>query len=288
MFSAIKDLLKYDKRFTFGFSVMSLMVFLAILSFFSPYDPKVWHVAPRDMPPSLKHLLGTTSTGQDVFWLATYAIRNSLLLSVIAVIISRVIAIFLGLLTGYKGGFLDRFLMTINDSFVILPLLPILILIASVIKGALNINNLGILLGIFGWAWDARVLRSQILSLREREFTYTAKLSGMKTLSIIVKEYLPFIIPLIMATAMNNMLWVIGMEVTLAILGLSSLEISTLGTMIHWSVNSQSLLLGIWWWILTPVCICILLFISLYMLSISISEFLDPRTRLQRIEVMKG
>lgn len=288
MFSAIKDLLKYDKRFRFGFSVMSLMVFLAILSLFSPYNPKVWHVAPRDMPPSLKHLLGTTSMGQDVFWLATYAIRNSLLLSVIAVIVSRVIAIFLGLITGYKGGFLDRFLMTINDSFVILPLLPILILIASVIKGALNINNLGILLGIFGWAWDARVLRSQILSLREREFTYTAKLSGMKTLSIIIKEYLPFIIPLIMATAMNNMLWVIGMEVTLAILGLSSLEIPTLGTMIHWSVTSQALLLGFWWWILTPVFICILLFISLYMLSVSISEFLDPRTRLQRIEVMKG
>lgn len=288
MFSAIKDLLKYDRRFAFGFSVMMLMIFLAILSFFSPYDPKVWHVVPRDMPPSLKHLIGTTSMGQDVFWLATYAVRNSLLLSIIAVIISRVIAIFLGLITGYKGGFLDRFLMTINDSFVILPLLPILILIASVIKGALNINNLGILLGVFGWAWDARVLRSQILSLREREFTYTAKLSGMKTLSIIVKEYLPFIIPLIMATALNNMLWVIGMEVTLAILGLSSLEIPTLGTMIHWSVNSQSLLLGIWWWILTPVFICILLFISLYMLSVSISEFLDPRTRLQRIEVMKG
>jgi len=288
MLSTIRDLLKYDKRFTFGFSVMSLMIFLAILSYFSPYDPKVWNIVPRDMPPSLKHLLGTTSMGQDVFWLATFAIRNSLFLSLIAVFISRIIAIFLGLITGYKGGALDRTLMTINDSFVILPLLPILILIASVIKGSLNIRNLGILLGIFGWAWDARVLRSQILSLREREFTYTARLSGMRTLSIILKEYLPFIMPLIMATAMNNMLWVIGMEVTLAILGLSSLEIPTLGTMIHWSVNSQSLLLGIWWWILTPVFICILLFISLYMLSVSISEFLDPRTRLQRIEVMKG
>ncbi|HRU32802.1 MAG TPA: ABC transporter permease subunit, partial [bacterium] len=132
-----------------------------------------------------------------------------------------------------------------------------------------------------------RVIRSQILSLREREFTYTARLSGMKTSSIILKEYLPFIVPLIMATAMNNMLWAIGMEVTLAILGLSSLEIPTLGTMIHWSVNSQSLLLGIWWWILTPVIICIFLFISLYMLSVSISEFLDPRSRLKRIEVMK-
>lgn len=287
MFTTIRDLLKYDRRFLFGSSIMLIMITLTVLSFFSPYDPKSWNVVPRDMPPSAEHPLGTTSMGQDVFWLATFAVRNSLLLSVIAVLISRVIAIILGLVTGYKGGIIDRVLMTVNDSFVILPLLPILILIASVIKGGLNIVNLGILLGMFGWAWDARVLRSQILSLREREFTYTARLSGMKTLDIIIKEYLPFIIPLIMATAMNNMLWVIGMEVTLAILGLSSLEIPTLGTMIHWSVNSQSLLLGIWWWILTPVVICILLFLSLYMLSVSISEFLDPRTRLQRIEVMK-
>lgn len=287
MFTTIRDLLKYDRRFLFGSSIMLIMITLTVLSFFSPYDPKSWNVVPRDMPPSAGHPLGTTSMGQDVFWLATFAVRNSLLLSVIAVLISRVIAIILGLVTGYKGGIIDRVLMTVNDSFVILPLLPILILIASVIKGGLNIVNLGILLGMFGWAWDARVLRSQILSLREREFTYTARLSGMKTLDIIIKEYLPFIIPLIMATAMNNMLWVIGMEVTLAILGLSSLEIPTLGTMIHWSVNSQSLLLGIWWWILTPVVICILLFLSLYMLSVSISEFLDPRTRLQRIEVMK-
>ncbi|HHV81238.1 MAG TPA: ABC transporter permease [bacterium] len=287
MFSTIKTLFKYNKKFAFGFTVISILVFLAILSFFSPYDPKVWNLTPRDLPPSIQHPLGTTSMGQDVFWLATYAIKNSLFLSIISMFISRIIAIAVGLVAGYKGGSLDRILMTLNDSFVIIPLLPILILIASVLKGGLNIVNLGILLGFFGWAWDARVIRSQILSLREREFTYTARLSGMKTSSIILKEYLPFIVPLIMATAMNNMLWAIGMEVTLAILGLSSLEIPTLGTMIHWSVNSQSLLLGIWWWILTPVIICIFLFISLYMLSVSISEFLDPRSRLKRIEVMK-
>jgi len=89
---------------------------------------------------------------------------------------------------------------------------------------------------------------------------------------------------MIMATAINSIIFVIGTEIVLAVFGLSSLETPTLGTMIYWSVNYQAMLLGIWWWILTPVVICILLILSLYMLSVSISDFLDPRTRLQVIK----
>ncbi|NMB45460.1 MAG: ABC transporter permease [Firmicutes bacterium] len=288
MFKTLADIMHHDKRFTFGFTVMLILLAGAILSAFSPYDPKVWNVVPRDQPPSAQYILGTTSTGQDVFWQATWAIRNSLLMGLIAMISSRVVAVVVGLVAGYRGGALDRILMTLTDSFVILPLLPILILVASILKQSLSVMNLGILLGVFGWAWDARVIRSQVLSLREREFTYTAILSGMSTPKIIFQEYLPFIFPLITATAMNNMLWAIGMEVTLAVLGLVSLEVATLGTMIHWAVNSQSILLGMWWWILTPVVILIFVFVALYMLSLSINEFLDPRIRVQRITEMKG
>lgn len=226
--------------------------------------------------------------GQDVFWQATWAIRNTLIMGLVATISSRFVAVAVGLLAGYSGGMIDRILMTITDSFVILPLLPILILIASILKQSLNAVNLGFLLGIFGWAWDARVIRSQVLSLREREFTYTAKLSGMSTARIVFREYMPFIFPLVTATVMNNMLWAIGMEVTLAVLGLVSLEVPTLGTMIHWAVNSQSMLLGHWWWILTPVVICLFNFIALYMLSLSFNQYLDPRIRIQRIQQVKG
>jgi len=285
MFNILKDLLKHDKRFLFGFVVMFSLIFLSILSLFCPYDLKLWNVVPRDLPPSLGHPLGTSSLGQDIFWKATRAIGNSLLIALIAALISRVIAILVALIAGYKGGMTDRVVMSVNDSFVVLPLLPLLVLIASVLRGRMNIFYLGIILGIFGWAWDARQIRAQILSLREREFTYTAALSGMRTSRLVLKEHLPFVIPLIMATAINNMIWAIGMEVILAVFGLSDLDTPTLGTMIHWSVHYQAMLLGIWWWILTPVIICIFLFVALYMLSTSISEFLDPRTRLQRIKI---
>lgn len=285
--TALKELL-IDGRFKFGFIVICVLIFLAVLSLFSPYDMEIWNLVPRDMPPSIEHPLGTNSMGQDIFWKLTFAIRNSFLMALITAFFSRIIAVIVGLVAGFKGGKVDRMLMSLNDSFVILPLLPILILLGSILKERLNIVTLGFVLALFGWAWDARVIRSQILSLRERGFTYTAILSGQKTFELIYKEYVPFIIPLVFATAINNMFWAVGMEVTLAILGLSNLNIPTLGTMLHWAINYQAMLLGYWWWILTPVVTAVLLFVALYLLSVSISEYLDPRTRIQRIGTAKG
>jgi len=284
---SFKELMK-DGRFKFAFIVICVLAFMSLLSFFSPYNPLKWNVVPRDLPPRWPHIFGTTSQGQDLFWQSTFAIRNSLTIALIASSISRVIAIIVGLVAGYRGGRTDTILMSINDSFVVMPLLPILILIASVMRGNLTMVALGLILSLFGWAWDARVIRSQVLSLREREFTYTAILSGTKTFNLVIKEYFPFIIPIIFSTIINNMIWAIGMEVTLAILGLTNIEVPTIGTMIHWAVNYQSMLLGYWWWILTPVVISIFLFVALYLLSSSLSEYLDPRTRIQRIGEARG
>lgn len=280
--------LMLDGKFKFAFLVVCVLVFLSILSFFSPYNIGRWNVVPRDLPPSIVHILGTNSMGQDVFWQMTFAIRNSFLMAIIAAFFSRIIAIIVGLLAGFKGGRSDRILMSLNDSFIVLPILPILILLGSILKERLNIISLGLILALFGWAWDARVIRAQILSLREREFTYTALLSGQKSFELVYKEYLPFIIPIVSATAINNMFWAVGMEVTLAILGLSNLTIPTLGTMLYWAINYQAMLLGHWWWIATPVVVAVFLFVALYLLSVSISEYLDPRTRIQRIGTAEG
>ncbi|KUK33236.1 MAG: Oligopeptide ABC transporter, permease protein [Thermotoga sp. 47_83] len=278
----LKDLLR-DTRFRFGFIVFLVLAGLSVLSFFSPYNPYLWNQVPRDLPPQWPHILGTNSMGQDIFWKLTFAVRNSLIMSLIAGLVSRVIAMIVGMIAGYKGGTADRILMFLSDSFLVIPLFIIIVLIATMVKARLSLPMLGLLLGVFGWAWDARVIRSQVLSLRERDFTYTALLSGSKALAIVFKEYLPFLIPLIFATLIGNMSWAIGMEITLAILGVSNLDIPTLGTMLQWSINYQALLLGYWWWVLTPVITSIFLFIALYLISVSISEYLDPRMRIQRI-----
>jgi peptide/nickel transport system permease protein len=272
-----------DRRFSIGAIVMVILVLLALTSFFSPYDPTVWRVVPRDLPPSWEHFLGTNSLGQDVFWVMTFGIRNSLLLAVLSATISRIIALTVGLVSGYMGGIIDRVLMFINDGFIVLPLLLVLVLLALLLQEHLNLIMMALLFGVMGWALDARFIRTQILSLRERDFTYTAILSGTPSFRLIVDEYLLYVVPLTMATLIGNMAWVTGMEVTLAYLGLTDVTIPTLGTILHFALNYQAILLGLWWWIFTPIGISVALFVALYLLSISISEYLDPRARIQRV-----
>lgn len=272
-----------DYRFSLSFIVLVIILVLAFLSIFSPYDPTLWNVVPKDIKPSAKYLLGTDSNGQDIFWQATFAVRNSLIISLIAGLVSRVIAILVGMVAGYRGGTTDRVLMFIGDSLLVIPLFLIMVMLAMMVRKFMNLVVLGLLLSFFGWAWDARTIRSLILSLREREFTKTAILSGTGTVKLVLKEYMPFAMPLIFSTLINNIAWAIGLEITLAFLGLVNLNIPTLGTMLNWALFYQSILLGRWWWVLTPVVLSLFLFIALYWLSTSISEYLDPRTRVQRV-----
>jgi len=275
--------LSRDGRFSLGAVVFLALALLALLSFFSPYDPTEWRVVPRDRPPSSEYLLGTDSKGQDVFWQMTFAVRNSLALAVFAAAISRVVAVTVGLVAGYCGGLIDRVLMFISDGFLVMPLFLIIVMLAMLVREHMNTVNLAMLLGVLGWAWDARLIRSQVLSLREREFTYTAILSGTATRKLIFNEYFLFIMPLVFTTLINNMGFVVGMEMTLALIGLTNLAVPTLGAMLRWAVSYQAMLLGLWWWLFAPIGVAVALFVALYLVSIGTSEYLDPRNRIQRV-----
>jgi peptide/nickel transport system permease protein len=280
----LRDLFR-DYRFFFSFFVLVIILILAVLSFVSPYDPTLWNVVPKNLSPSMKYLLGTDSNGQDIFWQATFAVRNSLIISLIAASVSRVIAVLVGMVAGYARGNTDRVLMFISDGLLVIPLFLILVMLAMMVRQHMNLVVLGLLLSLFGWAWDARVIRSVTLSLRERDFTKTAILSGTGTVKLVLKEYMPFATPLIFSTLINNISWAIGLEMTLALLGLVNVNVPTLGTMLNWAIIYQAMFLGRWFWVLTPVVLAVFMFIALYWLSVSISEYLDPRTRIQRVGV---
>lgn len=283
MLRVLRDLLKYDGRFRIAFIFLVAVVFMIFLSFISPYDPNKSFVVAMDTPPSLEHVFGTDSRGQDIFWWMTFAVRNSLLMGVITAVISRVIAILVGLAAGYQGGWIDRALMSVNDSFVVLPLLPILILLGFLLRDIMNLYLLGVILGFFGWPYDARLIRSQVLSLKERSFTRTAVYSGANSFWITINEHLPFVLPIVFATTINNMLWSIGNEVTLSVLGLSDLTNPSIGTALYWANQHGALVAGVWWWIAAPTVVAIILFLGLYLLFASINEYIDPRTRLRLI-----
>ena len=278
----LRDLFR-DYRFCFSFIVLLIILTMALLSTVSPHDPTLWNVVPKNLPPSVKYPFGTDGNGQDIFWQATFAVRNSLIISLIAASISRVIAVLVGMVAGYTGGNTNRVLMFISDGLLVIPLFLILVMLAMMVRAHMSMVVLGLMLSFFGWAWDARVIRSVILSLRERDFTKTAILSGTGTVKLVLNEYMPFATPLIFSTLINNISWAIGLEMTLALLGLVDVNVPTLGTMLNWAITYQAMFLGRWNWVLTPVILAVLMFIALYWLSVSISEYLDPRTRIQRV-----
>ena len=141
----LRDLFR-DYRFCFSFIVLLIILILAFLSIFSPYDPTLWNVVPRDLKPSAEYLLGTDSNGQDIFWQATFAVRNSLIISLIAGLVSRVIAILVGMVAGYSGGTTDRGLMFIGDSLLVIPLFLIMVMLAMMVRKYMNLVVLGLLL----------------------------------------------------------------------------------------------------------------------------------------------
>ena len=283
MFTVLRDLLRRNREFAAGVFLVAFVVVVALLSFVSPYPPNLTYVVPPDVPPGWPYILGTTSRGQDVFWLLTFAIRNTLLFGLAVAIISRIISLVIGLVAGYMGGFVDRVLMSLNDTFIVIPLFPILVLFYFVMRDRMSWALLAVVMAFLGWAYDARLIRSVAMSLRAREFTDTGIFSGMSMPRILVAEHLPYVLPIVFSTTLNNMNWSIGLEVTLSVLGFTDVNTPTIGMMIFWANQHTALVAGIWWWVFFPVALVIVAFIGLFLLAVSMNEYIDPRSRLGRV-----
>jgi peptide/nickel transport system permease protein len=282
MLKVLRDLLRHNREFAIGVTLLAIVVAVAAASLFSPYPPEDSYVVPPDVPPSWPYIFGTTSRGQDVFWQLTFAIRNTLIFGFCVALLSRALSLVVGLVAGYAGGAVDRVLMAINDSFIVIPLFPILVLFYFVMRERLSWLGLALVMACLGWAYDARLIRSVAMSLRTREFTETGIFSGMSMRQILVEEHLPYVLPIVFATTMNNINWSIGLEVTLAVLGFTDINRPTIGMMIYWANQHTALVAGIWWWIFFPVALVVATFIGLFLLAISMNEHIDPRSRLGR------
>jgi peptide/nickel transport system permease protein len=283
MLAILRDLLRYNAEFRIGALLVGFVLVLSLLAGFSPYPPQDVYVVPPDVPPSLTYWFGTTSRGQDVFWEMTGALRNTLAFGVLVAAISRVIALVVGLVSGYLGGKADQAIMALNDTIGALPHIPILLLVYFVLRSQMSWVVLAVVASLLGWSYDSRLIRSVALSLRHREFTRHAVFSGMRTSQILIREHLPYVVPIIFFTAMNNLIWAIGLEVTLSILGFCDINRPSVGGMIYWANAHSAMVSGIWWWIAFPMIFVVILFLGLFMLAMSINEYIDPRSRLARM-----
>lgn len=283
MFVVLRDLIRYNIEFAAGLVLITIVILFAAASLFSPVDPALVYTTFPDLPPSSEFWFGTNSRGQDLFWQLSFAFRNSLIFGFTVAIISRVISIAVGLTAGYAGGWVDRSLMFVNDVFVALPIFPVLVLFYFVLRDSLDSFTLALLMASFGWPYDARLIRSVALGLKHREFTRHAVFAGMSTPKILLQEHLPYVMPIVFSTFMNNMLWSIGLEVTLAVLGFTNINQPTIGTVLYWANSHSAMVVGVWWWVVIPIVLVVITFLGLFLLAISTNEYIDPRSRLRRM-----
>lgn len=283
MLTVLRDLLRYNREFAVGLALVLFILVIAACSFFSPFDPRDVYLLPPDVAPSSDYLLGTTSRGQSTFWQLSFAIRNTLAFGIAVAVLSRIISLTVGLVAGYLGGRTDRVLMAVNDTFIVIPLFPILVLCYFVLRDQMNWIILALIMACLGWAYDARLIRSITMSLRTREFTEHSVFSGMNTRQVVTQEHFPYVLPVVFSTTMNNINWSIGLEVTLSVLGFTNVDTPTIGVMIYWANQHAAMISGVWWWIFFPVALVVMTFISFFLLSISMNEYIDPRTRLSRM-----
>ena len=257
-----------NPRLGIGLTILLVMgIGSFILPTFAPVDPSIQASYMRNLPPSGMHLLGTNSLGQDIFWFLVFAVRNSLTLGVLVALGVTVIATAVGLSAGYIGGAFERAVMLVVDTFITVPLLPILIILGALIRGNTSFLSVGIIIVIFGWAWDARTVRAMALSLREREFINMARFSGANTVQVILREIFPYVSAYMVVGFINTVLFAINTEATLSVIGLSKVEVPTLGSIIFWALNYNALFTGQYVWLVAPIIATITLFLGLFLTS---------------------
>lgn len=262
----LKSMKNWDFQLRLGVILLSICLIIGfILPFFGDSNPEAWGTYTKNLKPQAGHLLGTTSLGQDIFWLLAKSIQNSFIIGIIVATLATVIGVLVGLLAGFRGGMVDRVLTTLMDTFIVIPSLPILILMGSLMKGRASVLSISLMLVLFNWPWPARQVRSMSLSLRERDFMDTARFSGEGQLKIIVKEFLPYVFSWSMANFINTILTAIRAESSLAVIGMSNNAQATLGTMIYWANQHQAILLEHWCWIGAPLVAIVVIFVALFM-----------------------
>ncbi len=267
-----------NRKASVGLIIVGFFILLAIFGpIILPQDP---HTFTTDtlQSPSATHWFGTTNFGEDVFVQTVVGARFSVSMGLGIGLVTTIVSVLVGLSSGYFLGWVDEMLSLLCNVFLVLPTLPLAILLAAFLpnKGPLAI---GFILTITGWSWGARVLRSQTLSLRNRDCVQAARASGESTWRIIFYEILPNQTSIVAAQFFGTVIYVILAETALEYLGLGDITASTWGNMLFSASNNAALLLGAWWWFLAPGLCVALLGAGLVFVNFGIDEISNPRLR---------
>src|SRR5881394_1525356 len=272
-----------NRKALVGVLVMLLFVVLAIFpGQIAPYDGQAEIFQPA-LPPSWHHLFGTTAYGQDIFSQVVWGTRLSLVIALAVGALATGLAVLVGVSAGYLGGGTDGFLSLVTDVILVLPIFPLIIVIAAYEKNA-GLLTLVVVLGVLGWSYGARQLRAQTLSLRRRDFLESARVRGERKSYVILFEILPTMTSLIVATFLGAAIYAVLTAAGLQFIGLGDPNSKSWGTMLYWAQNGEALFAGMPLWAIAPgVCIA-LLGASFALLNYAFDEISSPALRVRKLE----
>lgn len=271
-------------RFMTNAKAATGLVILAVYGLFAIIGP--W-VAPYDpdarsgdvlQAPSARHWFGTTHLGQDILSQIMVGTRSVVVVGLIAGVLATILSILVGVSAGYLGGAADEGLSAVSNVFLVIPALPLIIIVTSVVDQASD-TLVALIIGCTSWAWGARVLRAQTLSLRRRDYVEAARATGERTGRIILFEILPNLTAIIASGFVGTVIFAVMSEITLAFIGISSISSWNWGTILFWAQGQQALAQGAWWWFVPAGLAIALLGTALALINFGIDEFVSPRLR---------
>jgi len=261
-----------------GLCILAFFVLVAVFApLLAPYGAKD-NTFERNADASWAHWLGTTAAGEDVLSQLIYGAQISLLVGFAAGILSTIVAVLIGLSWGYMRGFAGEVVGFIVNLFLVIPGLPLMIVIAAYLQNGGILMIIAVIV-VTGWAWGARVLRSQTQSLRGNDFVTSAQFSGDSRTRIVFREILPNMTSIIAGTLFGAATAAILAEAGLEFLGLGDSSIVSWGTMLYWAQNSNSLLTGQWLLLFAPGLCIALLALSLTLINFGVDGISNPRLR---------
>lgn len=272
--------LRRNPNLTIGGALLALLVAICL---FGPLLVNVNHARATsvlpDQPPSAAFPLGTDDQGRDLAAVLVAGLPLTLRIGFIAGTVGLAIGMVLGLLAGYRRGIVDAVIRMVVDTLLTVPGLLVLIIVADTIKGVISINSMALVVASLAWMQPTRSVRSQVLTLRERAYIQVARLNGVSTFNIILRELLPNLLPYLAASFVAAVASAILATIGLEALGLGPQDQPDIGMTIYWAITFNALLRGLWWWWLTPIVALMLLFIGLFLVSSGLDEIANPRLR---------
>ncbi|HEY8644516.1 MAG TPA: ABC transporter permease [Gaiellaceae bacterium] len=273
------SLLLANPKSRFGILVVVFMVVVAVIApWISVSNPTDFNILAIRQAPSWHHLFGTTDQGSDIFSQVALGTRRSLILGAAAAVIATVLAATLGILAAYSGGIVDEVVNFLTNVFLVIPTIPLLIVISSYLK-ARGMTTMILVLGFTLWSFEARILRGQALSLKNRDFVQAAKVAGESTWRIVFGELMPNMISRIAAAFVLVFYIALLVDAGLDFLGLGDTSHVSWGMVLYWAQTNSTVLQGEWWPFLFPGLALVLTVVGLVFLLAGIDEVSNPRLR---------